>query len=97
MVNNGAVPIGKFAIKKVADIQKFTPLGWRAGLPSILNCQDSPFMSWRYQREEPIMSRVELNTPAPEFTLSDFNGNSVSISDFIDRKNVLAVFNRGFL
>jgi peroxiredoxin len=42
------------------------------------------------------MARVELNTPAPEFTLPDFNGNSVSLSDFNDRKNVLVVFNRGF-
>jgi peroxiredoxin len=42
------------------------------------------------------MARVELNTHAPEFTLPDFNGNRVSLSDFTDRKNVLVVFNRGF-
>ncbi len=42
------------------------------------------------------MAKVELNTQAPEFTLLDFNGNSVSLSDFNDRKNVLVVFNRGF-
>jgi len=46
--------------------------------------------------EEPIMAKVELNTQAPEFTLLDFKGNSVSLSDFTDRKNVLVVFNRGF-
>jgi len=42
------------------------------------------------------MARVELNTHAPEFTLLDFNENSVSLSDFTDRKNMLVVFNRGF-
>ena len=41
------------------------------------------------------MPRVELNTHAPEFTLTDFNGQSVSLSDFAGRKNVLLVFNRG--
>jgi peroxiredoxin len=43
------------------------------------------------------MTRVGLNTHAPDFTLPDFNGNSVSLSDFSDRKNVLVVFNRAFL
>ena len=42
------------------------------------------------------MARVELNKHAPKFTLLDFNGNSVSLSDFTNRKNVLVVFNRGF-
>jgi peroxiredoxin len=46
--------------------------------------------------EEPVMSRVAINTHAPEFTLPDFNGHSVSLSDFKGRKNVLLVFNRGF-
>lgn len=42
------------------------------------------------------MPRVELNTPAPDFTLDDFNGRSVSLSDYKGSKNVLVVFNRGF-
>jgi peroxiredoxin len=42
------------------------------------------------------MPRVELNIQAPNFTLSDFNGRSVSLSDFTGQKNVLVVFNRGF-
>ena len=42
------------------------------------------------------MSLVELNKPAPDFTLTDFNGNEVSLSDFKGKKNVLLVFNRGF-
>ncbi len=48
------------------------------------------------ESEEPIMARVELNKQAPEFTTLDFNGNSVSLSDFTDRMNVLLVFNRSF-
>lgn len=42
------------------------------------------------------MSLIELNKPAPDFTLTDFNGNEVSLSDFKGRKNVLLIFNRGF-
>lgn len=42
------------------------------------------------------MPRVELNVQAPDFTLNDFNGRSVSLSDFAGQKNVLVVFNRGF-
>jgi peroxiredoxin len=47
--------------------------------------------------EGPTMPRVELNTRAPDFTLPDFNGNNVSLSDFTGRKYVLVVFNRGFM
>ena len=43
------------------------------------------------------MSRVELNIPAPNFMLADFNGNEIRLSDFQEKKNVLLVFNRGFL
>ena len=43
------------------------------------------------------MAKVSLNTPAPDFTLPDLHGNPVSLSDYLDRKNVLVVFNRGFL
>jgi peroxiredoxin len=43
------------------------------------------------------MSRAELNKPAPDFTLTDFNGREVSLANFQGQKNVLLVFNRGFL
>ena len=42
------------------------------------------------------MSRAELNKPAPNFTLTDFNGNEINLTDFQNKKNVLLVFNRGF-
>jgi peroxiredoxin len=42
------------------------------------------------------MSRAELNKPAPNFTLTDFKGQEISLSDFQGKKNVLLVFNRGF-
>ena len=42
------------------------------------------------------MSRAELNKPAPNFTLTDFKGNEVSLKSFEGKKNVLLVFNRGF-
>jgi peroxiredoxin len=42
------------------------------------------------------MPRVEINTPAPDFSLADFNGNPVRLSAFQGKANVLLVFNRGF-
>lgn len=42
------------------------------------------------------MPRVEMNAQAPDFTLNDFNGKSVSLLDFRNKKNVMVVFNRGF-
>lgn len=43
------------------------------------------------------MPKVQLNTPAPDFTLLDVNDQSVRLADFRGRKNVVLVFNRGFL
>jgi peroxiredoxin len=42
------------------------------------------------------MPRVSLDRIAPEFTLPDFSGNPVSLSDYRGGKNVLLVFNRTF-
>jgi peroxiredoxin len=41
--------------------------------------------------------RVELNQPAPDFSLADANGQQVNLSDFKNKSNVLLVFNRGFI
>ena len=43
-----------------------------------------------------MSNRVELNKPAPDFSLADHNGNEVRLSDFQGNKNVLLIFNRGF-
>ncbi len=42
------------------------------------------------------MPRVSLDQIAPEFTLPDFSGKPVSLSDYRGSKNVLLVFNRTF-
>jgi peroxiredoxin Q/BCP len=42
------------------------------------------------------MAQVELNAPAPDFTLTDYQGNSVSLSQYKGKQRVLLVFNRGF-
>jgi hypothetical protein len=49
------------------------------------------------QREEINMSKVRVNTEAPDFVLNDFNGNPVSLSDYKHVKHVLLVLNRSFL
>jgi len=43
------------------------------------------------------MSKVNINTPAPDFTLQDYHGNLVSLSQFKQKQNILLVFNRGFM
>lgn len=43
------------------------------------------------------MARVELDAAAPDFELLDWNGNTVRLSDYRDRKHVVLVFNRGFV
>ena len=42
------------------------------------------------------MPCVSLDQIAPEFTLPDFSGKPVSLSDYCGSKNVLLVFNRTF-
>lgn len=42
------------------------------------------------------MTRVSLDAPAPDFELTDYTGKAVRLSDFRGR-NVLLVFNRGFM
>ena len=43
------------------------------------------------------MSKVILNTPAPDFTLKDFEGGLFRLSDLRGKSNVLLVFNRTFI
>ncbi len=35
-------------------------------------------------------------SPAPDFTADDADGNSIQLSSYRGKKNVLLVFNRGF-
>lgn len=42
------------------------------------------------------MPKVSLNASAPDFELADFRGNPVRLSRLRGR-NVLLVFNRGFM
>ena len=43
------------------------------------------------------MSRVELDTPAPDFELADFEGRPFRLSALRGQARALLVFNRGFL
>jgi peroxiredoxin len=42
------------------------------------------------------MPQVTLNTPAPNFALPSFQGETVHLSDFKGKSIVVLVFNRGF-
>jgi peroxiredoxin len=43
------------------------------------------------------MSKISIDKVAPDFSLLDFNDKTVRLSDFKGRKNVILVFNRGFM
>ena len=43
------------------------------------------------------MGKVALNVPAPDFNLEDFLGNDFSLSGYSNKKNLVLVFNRGFV
>lgn len=42
------------------------------------------------------MSNIEKGEVAPDFTLTDYLGNTVRLSQFKGQKHVVLVFNRGF-
>jgi len=42
------------------------------------------------------MPKVEMNAQAPEFSLADWKGNEIQLSDFRGKQHVVLVFNRGF-
>lgn len=42
------------------------------------------------------MARLELNTPAPDFSLNDFRGDPFRLSDWQQKRHVILVLNRGF-
>ena len=43
------------------------------------------------------MAKVEINKQAPDFTLVDYAGISHTLSHYKNEKNILLVFNRGFV
>ena len=43
------------------------------------------------------MPIVEIDKPAPDFELTDFNGQAVRLSHFRGEKHLYLVFNRGFV
>jgi len=42
------------------------------------------------------MPKVSINTTAPDFELQDYKGNTVRLSDFKGKSNVILIFNRTF-
>jgi peroxiredoxin len=43
------------------------------------------------------MAKIQEATMAPDFTLADTQGQSVTLSDYRNKKLVVLVFNRGFM
>lgn len=43
------------------------------------------------------MTRVAINVLAPDFTLPDWQGQTVRLSQFRGKQHVVLVFNRGFV
>jgi peroxiredoxin len=47
-------------------------------------------------KQDIYMPRVSINTPAPDFNLTDYTGKAFKLSALRNQKNVLLVFNRTF-
>lgn len=43
------------------------------------------------------MPKATIDKLAPAFSLLDFKGDSLNLSDLREQKNVLLIFNRGFV
>lgn len=43
-----------------------------------------------------MANRVQINTLAPEFELTNYQGRTVKLSEYHGKKNVVLIFNRGF-
>ena len=44
-----------------------------------------------------MSNRVQIDTIAPDFTLDDFQGQTVRLSDYRGKKHIVLIFNRGFI
>jgi len=44
-----------------------------------------------------MSNRVAINSPAPEFTLANWQGKLFSLSNYRGQKHVVLVLNRGFV
>jgi hypothetical protein len=71
------------------------------GIRRIRKIRVSPFdvqhPATQYTKDGIMTKRIQLSSPAPDFDLSDFNGNFRSLAEFRGQKNVVLVFNRGFV
>ena len=43
------------------------------------------------------MPKIQEGSTAPDFTLTDTQDQSITLSDYRGQKNVILVFNRGFM
>jgi len=67
-----------------------------------LGCQEEIINPVEPEQNEPIIPGPseplvgnEIGNQAPEFSLSDENGNLVSLSDYKDKQNVVLLFHTG--
>jgi len=44
-----------------------------------------------------MTNRVQIDQPAPDFSLKNADGQQIKLSDFKSKSNVLLVFHRGFM
>lgn len=43
------------------------------------------------------MPKVSSELPAPDFSIADYRGKQFTLAEFQGEKNLLLVFNRGFM
>ena len=42
------------------------------------------------------LNRIKVGQPAPDFSLEDVNGKTITLSEFRDKKTIVLVFYRGY-
>ena len=43
-----------------------------------------------------MSKKISLDTEAPDFSLNDYSGQRINLSDYRGKQHVVLVFNRGF-
>lgn len=44
-----------------------------------------------------MAQKIAINTKAPDFNLADYQGVTRSLAEFQHKKNIVLIFNRGFI
>ena len=68
----------------------FAVFMWTAAAWAQLGPKDGPDLA------PTDLNRIKVGQPAPDFSLEDVSGKTITLSEFRDKKTVVLVFYRGY-